>query len=434
MARSRRIDSYDAGMSLHRAALFALALVLVGCTSTGGDSTATTEAETSSTSGADVTSVTVGGATTVPDTTTITETSRTTLPLTELQLRLTEVGSGFDKPVLLVADPAGGRDFVVEQPGRIVRVGGAEHSVALDIADLVRHEGEQGLLGLAFHPEFADNGLAFVNYVDVQGRTVVAQFDVRDGVFDVASHRAVLVIDQPASNHNGGMIAFGPRGNLWIGMGDGGKADDRFNNGQNPHTLLGAMLRIAVPGTAQAPYDIPERNPFADGTDGAPEVYWVGVRNPWRFAFDFFDDGVNADVWIADVGQGEIEEVSVMHAEEPSANFGWPVMEGSDCFRSDDCDTSPYILPVTEYRHDEGCSITGGYVYRGSAIPELGGHFFYADFCTGIIHSYSPESGDHDWTEMLGAVQGTSGFGIGGDGELYVVSHGGTVFRLELST
>jgi glucose/arabinose dehydrogenase len=380
-----------------------------------------------------VTSSTSSGATTVPDLTTTTETPRTTVPLSELQLTLTEVGSGFSNPVLLVADPAGGQDFVVEQPGRIVRADADQHSVALDIRDLVRHKGEQGLLGLAFHPDFAENGLAYVDYVDVQGRTVVAQFEVHDGAFDVASHVAVLVIDQPATNHNGGMIAFGPRGNLWIGMGDGGGADDRFNNGQDAHTLLGAMLRIAVPGTAQAPYDIPELNPYADGIDGAPEVYWIGTRNPWRFAFDFFDDAVNADVWIADVGQGAIEEVSVMHSEERGANFGWPIMEGSECFQSDDCDMSPYILPVTEYRHDEGCSITGGYVYRGSAIPELGGHFFYSDFCTGIIRSYSQESGDHDWTEMLGPVPGTSGFGIGGEGELYVVSHGGTIYRLEYS-
>ena len=394
---------------------------------------ATTGTATSSTSQSEVTPTTIGGTTTVPDAPTTTEIPRTTVPLSALQLILTEIGSGFENPVLLVADPAGGHDFVVEQPGRIVRVAADDHPVALDIRDRVRHEGEQGLLGLAFHPQFAENGLAYVNYTDLQDRTVVAQFEVRDGVFALESQIGVLAIDQPAPNHNGGMIAFGPRGNLWVGMGDGGAANDRFNNGQDPHTLLGSMLRIAVPGTAKAPYDIPELNPFVDGVDGAPEVYWTGTRNPWRFAFDFFGDGVNADVWIADVGQGEVEEVSVMHSEEARANFGWPIMEGSECFQADECDTSSYILPVTEYRHDEGCSITGGHVYRGSAIPELAGHFFYADFCTGIIRSYSPASGDHDWTEMLGSVQGTSGFGIGGDGELYVVSHGGTIYRLEAS-
>jgi glucose/arabinose dehydrogenase len=418
-------------MSLHRVAGFALVVVLVGCTSTGEDSTATTETADSPTSGTDVVSTTVSEATTVPDATTTSETPRTTVPLSELHLSLTEVGSGFNNPVLLVQDPAGGHDFVVEQPGRIVRADGEQHTVALDLRDLVRFGGEQGLLGLAFHPDFAQNGLAYVNYVDSRGRTVIAQFEVHDGVFDVAFDPPVLVIDQPAANHNGGMIAFGPRGYLWIGMGDGGSADDRFNNGQDPHTLLGSMLRISVPSSSNANYDIPDLNPYADGVDGAPEVYWTGVRNPWRFAFDFFEDGLNADVWIADVGQGEIEEISVMHSEERHANFGWPIMEGSECFQSEDCDRSALVLPVAEYRHDEGCSITGGYVYRGSAIPELDGHFFYADFCTGIIRSYSPASGDHDWTSMLGAVAGVSSFGIGGDGELYVVSLGGTIYRLE---
>ncbi len=362
---------------------------------------------------------------------TTTEAPPITVPLSELQIVFVEVDSGFDHPVLLVADPDGGSDFVVEQSGRIVRADSGEHAVALDISDAVLFGGERGLLGLAFHPDFAQNGLAYVNYIDGQGRTVIAQFAVRDGVFEAASEVSVLTVDQPARNHNGGMIAFGPRGYLWIGMGDGGASDDTFRNGQNPNTLLGSMLRISVPGTGDSPYSIPLLNRYADGADGAPEVHWTGLRNPWRFSFDFFEDGVGADVWIADVGQRRIEEVSVMFTDNRLANFGWPVMEGTECFQTNSCDKDAYISPVTEYSHDVGCSITGGYVYRGESIPELSGHFFYSDFCTGIIRSYAPATGDHDWTSMTGTLPSPAGFGIGGDGELYLVSHSGTIFRLE---
>jgi len=355
----------------------------------------------------------------------------TTLSLSELTMTLTEVGSGFDFPVLLMADPDGGPDFVVEQPGRIVRAGDADHAVALDIRGDVQFGGEQGLLGLAFHPDFAANRLAYVNYTDDRGRTVIGQFEVDDGVFDTASGRAILVIDQPAGNHNGGMIAFGPRGHLWIGMGDGGAANDAFGNGQNPHSLLGAMLRISVPGTGQNPYDIPELNPYADGVNGAPEVYWTGMRNPWRFSFDFLEGGVGANAWVADVGQGEIEEVTVVPTDPGGVNFGWPVMEGSECFQTENCDESGLITPLIEYGHDEGCSITGGYVYRGSAIPELSNHYFYSDFCSGFLRSYESESGNHDWTDLTGTTPQVSGFGVGGDGELYVLSLTGSIYRIE---
>ena len=406
--------------------LLVLALVAAGCTSDTAGSTTTVATTVTTTPPLDPEAPTTTGA--VSSTVVATP---TTVALSELRVTLAEVDFGFNGPVLLVADPAGGTDFVVEQPGRIVRADGDAHAVALDIRDSVRFGGEQGLLGLAFHPDFARNSLAYVNYVDKSGRTVVAQFEVHDGVFDSDSGSVVLRIDQPAGNHNGGMIAFGPDGALWVGMGDGGAANDQFENGQNAKTLLGAMLRIAVPGTDGNAYDIPETNPYADGVGGAPEVYWTGLRNPWRFSLDFFEDGTGADVWIADVGQNEIEEVSVMSSGERSANFGWPVMEGSECFQSDDCDRSPFILPVSEYGHEDGCSITGGYVYRGNAIPELNGHFFYSDFCSGIIRSYSPATGDHDWTSMTGAIPSVAGFGIGGDGELYVVSLGGTIYRLE---
>lgn len=368
-------------------------------------------------------------ATTGPPTTVsaLPETTTSSVHISELSLVLTEVGSGFDHPVLLVADPDGGVNFVVEQPGRIVLADAGAHAVALDIRSSVRFGGEQGLLGLAFHPDYDANQLAYVNYTDNRGRTVIEEFQVREGLFAIESRSVILVIDQPAGNHNGGMIAFGPDGYLWIGMGDGGASNDRFGHGQDPHTLLGSMLRIAVPRDGPAPYSIPPDNPFVDGVDGAPEVYAIGLRNPWRFSFDL------DNLWIADVGQARIEEVNAVLAASAGLNFGWPIMEGLECFRSSGCDQSGLTHPVTQYRHDQGCSITGGYVYRGSAIPELDGHYFFSDFCSGRLWSYSPLGSTIDWTDSTGALVAPSSFGVGGDGELYVVSHEGSIFRVERS-
>jgi glucose/arabinose dehydrogenase len=347
-----------------------------------------------------------------------------TVPIEDLDLALVVAGSGFDAPVLLVADPGGGADLVVQQSGTVVR-NDEDHTVMADLRSDVRFSGEQGLLGLAFHPEFSTNSLAYVNYVDRSGSTVVEEFTVVDGVFDVATRRTVLEVEQPAANHNGGMVAFGSDGYLWIGMGDGGGANDQFGQGQDQHTLLGSLLRIDIDSRTAGSYGIPQDNPYADGIEGAPEVWAIGLRNPWRFSFD------GNDLWIADVGQNEVEEVDRVATGRAGLNFGWSVMEGTDCFEADTCNADPYVAPVTEYRHDEGCSITGGYVYRGSALSGLDGHYFFSDFCTGFIRSYTDGTGEIDWTPMTDAVAKVSGFGIGGDGELYVISLGGTVFRLE---
>ena len=341
-----------------------------------------------------------------------------------LELNLVEVGSGFDAPVLLVSDPGGGEDLVVEQGGKVVR-NDAEHTVVLDISGDVLFDGEQGLLGLAFHPRFTENGLAYVNYVNRSGSTTIEEFHVADGRFDVSTRRIVLTVQQPARNHNGGMIAFGPDGYLWIGMGDGGGANDRFNQAQDPTTVLGAMLRIDVDASADGAYGIPPDNPFADGRGGAPEIWATGLRNPWRFSFD------GDDLWIADVGQNEIEEINLVDASEAGLNFGWPIMEGTTCFENEGCDPEPFVVPVAEYGHDEGCSVTGGYVYRGSAIPGLEGEYFYSDFCTGFLRSTNSSGSITQWTGQSGGVAQVSGFGIGGDGEMYVVSHGGSVHRIE---
>jgi glucose/arabinose dehydrogenase len=389
-------------------------LVLAACT-TEGTSTSTSSGGTANL------------ATSVPttDAPSTDASSTTQAPEGPLTLDLAPAGSGFDAPVLLVADPDGGPDLVVEQTGRIVR-NDLDHSVVADLTGDITYGGEKGLLGLAFHPNFDVNRLAYVNYVDGAGDTVIAEFTVTSDGFDLATRRIIVTVDQPAGNHNGGMIAFGPDGYLWIGMGDGGGADDRYGQAQDASTLLGAMLRLDVGPDTDGPYDLPDGNAFVDSA-GAPEVWAVGLRNPWRFSFD------GDNLWIGDVGQNDVEEVDVVNAGSSGLNLGWPVMEGSDCFGADDCDPSPFVLPTIEYRHDEGCSITGGYVYRGESSPQLQGHYFFSDYCSGFIRSFSPDTGVIDWTPSTGALANVSSFGIGGDGELYVISLSGAIFRIESS-
>jgi glucose/arabinose dehydrogenase len=403
--------------------LVAVALVGSACTSepiaVDGDGTSPSSSSvTSSTSirDAELSTTSMAGVAAPPGSTQST--------IGEVSLALVEAGRGFDAPVLLVADPTGRADLVVEQGGTIAR-NDADHTVVLDIGDDVLFDGEQGLLGLAFHPRFVDNDLAYVNYVDRSGSTVIEEFHVTDGRFDVATRRVILTVDQPARNHNGGMIAFGPDGYIWIGMGDGGGANDRFNQAQDPTTLLGAMLRIDVDSRANGTYGIPPDNPFADGQGGATEVWATGLRNPWRFSFD------GDDLWIADVGQNEFEEINLVDTSEAGLNFGWPIMEGTTCFESEGCDSGTFVAPIVEYGHAEGCSVTGGYVYRGSAIPGLEGEYFYSDFCSGFLRSTNSTGSVTPWTGQSGGVAQVSGFGIGGDGEIYVVSHGGSLFRIE---
>jgi glucose/arabinose dehydrogenase len=280
---------------------------------------------------------------------------------------------------------------------------------------------------MAFHPGYADSGRFFVNYTDLDDDTRIVEYAVSNDpdVADRASGREILTITQPAGNHNGGMIAFGPDGFLWIAMGDGGAANDSFGNGQRADTLLGAMLRIDVGPDAIRPYGIPSDNPFAAGGDGVPEVWAIGLRNPWRFSFD------GDDLWIADVGQGEIEEIDRTSVLQPGLNYGWPIYEGSDCLRTTaDCTEDGFVFPVHEYGHDEGCSITGGVVYRGAALPELDGHYFFSDFCSGFIRSIAPDGDVFDWTADTGSVDAVTSFGTDVEGEVYVVSGAGTVFRI----
>lgn len=343
--------------------------------------------------------------------------------------------TGLTKPVgLATANDGSGALYVIEQPGRIrvIRGGTLDPQAFLDIRSIVGSGGsEQGLLGLAFHPDFANNGLFYVNYTDVNGDTVIARYTANAGhrTADPASAKRLMFIDQPFANHNGGQLAFGPDGYLWIATGDGGSGGDPQGNGQNPSALLGKLLRIDV--NAGDPYTIPADNPYASG-GGAAEVWALGLRNPWRFSFD----RATGDLYIADVGQNNWEEIDVAPAgSQPLLNFGWNIMEATHCYPPGrtTCDGTGLIPPVLEYpTGQEGCSVTGGYVYRGSQYPALTGRYLYSDYCKGFIRSLQWQDGQ--WLRAELRAAGTvmiSSFGQDEAGELYVTGHNtGTVYRV----
>jgi glucose/arabinose dehydrogenase len=347
-----------------------------------------------------------------------------------LGLGAIEVVRGFERPSFAIAPWGDDRLFVLEQRGvvSIVRNGVVDPDPFLDISDRVGSSGlEQGLLGMAFHPAFPGDPRVFVYYTDLNGDSVLASFDVSSDPdrLDEVTSVEVLAAAQPASNHNGGMVAFGPDGYLYLGLGDGGGANDQFGNGRRPDTVLGTILRIDVDGAA--PYAVPPDNPFVAG-GGAAEVWAYGLRNPWRFDVDPTD----GRVYIADVGQGQWEEVSVVSAA--GADLGWSVLEGVECFSEDPCDASGTTEPLVVYGHDEGCSVTGGFVYRGAAIPELTGHYLYSDWCGGWLRSFRAESGaavdEQDWTEGIGDIGRVSSFGRDGNGELYLVTSDGVIWKI----
>jgi glucose/arabinose dehydrogenase len=407
-----------------RSVLILVVVVAAACTSeqqlapTTEASTTTTQALASTT-----TSTTSGSTTTLETTTTVEATTTTTLaPLQGVQFD--EVAGGFESPVFVTTAPGSPALYVVQQAGvvEVVSDGQVLDRPFLDIRTLVTSAGnEQGLLGLAFHPNYPDDARVFVDYTNTHGNTTVASYRVVDGIADPSSAEVLLTVDQPASNHNGGMVVFGPDGYLYVGLGDGGASGDRFGNGQNTDTPLAAILRIDV--SSPTGYATPSGNPF---TGGAPEVWDYGLRNPWRFSFD---DGL---LYIGDVGQDHYEEVDVAPADEGGLDFGWPITEGLHCYKpSRGCDTTGITMPVIEYSHTEGCSITGGYVYRGAAIPELDGAYFYADYCSGWVRSFRYADGaatdEQQWSNSVGNV---TSFGLDADGELLVVTRGGTIYRM----
>ena len=350
---------------------------------------------------------------------------------TSRTLRLQQVAERFQSPVYVVAPPGDRRLFVVEQAGRIrvVKNGVVSPKAFLDITSRVRSGGEQGLLSMAFHPNYRSNGYFYVDFTDKHGDTHVERFKVsaKPDVADSASSLLILKIDQPYANHNGGLVMFGPDGMLYIGMGDGGSAGDPRGNGQNKNALLGKILRVNV--SSADPYTIPAGNPFASG-EGKPEIWATGMRNPWRFAFD----RTAGLLYIADVGQNEIEEVDVMPASRAGANYGWNIMEGDACYRaSSGCNKSGIVMPVLTYKHiANACSITGGVVYRGHQVPSIVGHYFYADYCAGWVRSFKYVGGavtDRiEWA--IPDVGHIVSFGEDSAGEIYIVAENGKIWRI----
>jgi len=346
-------------------------------------------------------------------------------------LGLRPVVTGLAAPVYVThAGDRSGRLFVVEQEGRIriIRNGRLRARPFLDIRARVISGGELGLLSVAFHPRFGSNGRFFVNYTTDRGgrlRTVIAEYRASPPDEDVAevSEGILLEIDQPFRNHNGGLNLFGPDGMLYIGMGDGGSAGDPNNAAQRLDTLLGKLLRIDVDGGT--PYRIPPDNPFVNRAGARDEIWAYGLRNPWRFSFD----RMNGRLFLADVGQNQWEEIDLI---ERGGNYGWRIMEGAHCFSPPDgCDRSGLELPIAAYDHSQGCSVTGGYVYRGSRIRALAGRYLFGDYCSGRIWILS-ETTRSRWSmaAALSTDLRISSFGEDQNGELYVVDHAGTIYLI----
>lgn len=358
-------------------------------------------------------------------------------PPDEATVRLKQVATGLNAPLFLTSPPGDlTRAFVVEQGGkiRVIRNDVLLTTPFLDISGRISSGGERGLLGLAFHPQYATNGRFVVYYTNPSGDIRIASYKVTADpeVADPASEQILLSVPHPSfSNHNGGMVVFGPDGRLYAGIGDGGSGGDPNGNGQNRNTLLAKLLRLDVNAAGQA--SVPADNPFVGVSGTRAEIWSYGLRNPWRFSFD----RTTGDLYIGDVGQNSREEIDV----SPSAqlgrglNFGWNTTEGTACFRpGSGCNRTGLTAPVLDYDHGHGCSVTGGYVYRGSALPALRGQYFYADYCSGWVRSFLFSGGratqPFDWSTLRPGGQITS-FGEDGKGELYLIVQSGSVFRIE---
>ena len=364
-----------------------------------------------------------------------------------ISLRLERIDSPsliFSFPVFLTTPPGdSSRLFVVEKGGLIKIVDKGSNSLIgafLDIRSLVSTGSEQGLLGLAFDPQYASNGRFYVSYTDIAGNSVIARYLVSSNpnVAVSSADRIILTVSQPFANHNGGMIAFGLDGMLYIGFGDGGSGGDPGNRAQNQNELLGKLLRVDVSQGAAAPqpaYAVPPTNPFVGQSGKREEIWSLGLRNPWRFSFD----RQTADLYIADVGQGNWEEVDVATSAGGAGrgiNYGWNVLEGNHCYPAGTatCTVAGLTAPRLEYGHSSGaCSITGGYAYRGLAIAGLQGMYFYADFCAGFVRSFRLVNGTasdfFDWPTLRPGGNITS-FGEDATGEIYIMTSGGQLSRI----
>ncbi len=399
------------------------AVLVAGCTSPETVPPAT------STSTTTTVTTTTTSTTTTTTTTTMPETTITTVPPAPLLgVAIEPVAAGVSQPVLLLSPPGSDRRFVAERVGRVLELtdsGEVAEEPYLDLRDRVNSGGiEQGLLGMAFHPDFANNGRIFAYYYHGAATTRLVEFSASAAgrSVDPSTEKVLLTFEQPTVRHNGGMLEFGPDGNLYLALGEGGAASI---NSQNPETLLSSILRLDV--DRGDPYAIPSDNPFVDG-GGAPEVWAFGLRNPWRFAID----PVTQTIYIGDVGHERWEEINVVPLSEGGLNFGWLRMEGSSCFqRGCDPDTENLVLPVHEYGHEEGCSVTGGRVYRGEAIPELVGTYFYSDWCGAWLRSFRWDGQSAlDHTEWLTGIGQVNSFGMDSAGELYVLTWTGDVGKI----
>ncbi len=390
---------------MRRRLAVAAILAIGACTGAGDAVTTSTGAPLTSTTSTPSTLATSSTEVSGASTTTGAPATTTTAALDATVLAYRTVAD-LDFPVQMTARPGEALSYVITKDGRVWVYDGSAIGAepVMDISDKVADQGERGLLSIALHP--TDPARFYLHYSDGNGDTVVSEFRFASPTSaDPTSERVLLQVDQPAANHNGGMIQFTPDGALLLGLGDGGGSDDRYGNGQNPDTLLAGLVSMTVDG------------------ETSPAKYAMGLRNPWRF---WIDDSV---MYIADVGQNQYEEISVTGPLQPGLNYGWPLFEGLHCYLSD-CNETGLVAPVHEVEHgDDGtCSITGGIVYRGSAFPQLAGHYFFSDYCGGYLRSLVYANGAisdlRDWTGQVGTAGQVTGFGVDGAGEMYVTTTG----------
>jgi glucose/arabinose dehydrogenase len=403
-----------------------LTALVTACSSTEGTDTTADDGDTAHTEA-------VSGSTAGPNDTTA------NVSLADVAIELTPIAE-VRAPVAMAPRPATNDLYVIEQAGRVRRITidrseeeptyDLQTEAALDISQQTQAQGERGLLGIAFSP---DGSRVYLDYTDRDGDTHIVEYQMSGNDIDADSRRELLFIEQPFANHNGGQLAFGPDGFLYIGMGDGGGQGDPNQRGQNTDELLGKILRIdPTRPSGDKAYGIPAGNPFANN-GGAPEVWSYGLRNPWRFSFDRLTE----DLWVADVGQNEIEEIDWLAAADDGAgrgaNLGWSLKEGDEAFRDGDA-PEDLVDPVFEYSHDGNCSVTGGYVYRGRAIPALVGAYLFGDYCAADIRGLILQDGAVLDQRELGvsvASRSLSSFGQDLEGEVYVLSTDGTVYLIE---
>jgi len=352
---------------------------------------------------------------------------------------LTPIVSGLNRPLYVTnAGDGSNRLFVLEQSGEIwvIEDGVQLQQPFLDVSQIISQSAltasytEQGLLGIAFHPNYDSNGYFFINYTDRNGSTVVARYSVtlsNPNIADANSAQIIFQISQPFANHNGGHMDFGPDGYLYISLGDGGSANDPLGAGQNKGLLLGSILRLDVDNGL--PYSIPEDNPFVSDDTGADEIWAYGLRNVWRFSFD----AMTGDMYIADVGQNQWEEINFQSADSTGGeNYGWNVWEATHAFARGTAEG--HVLPFAEYNHSVGCSVTGGYVYRGEAIPDLEAVYLFSDYCSGRVWaSYRDANMQWNTSEFLQTGMQVSSFGTDEANELYLIDYSGTLYRIDPS-